>query len=430
MPWLMPERNVTKQPVTLIDVCYGKMDNLNMQYVSALESKLSKLFKHLHAVRQTLSFILAPGQGSQEQAHHILPPAVYARLINHVTMCNRSLEDCCRGLLILTLIVPSAPWAKLEYKVSQEFTVENVLSVLPAFPKGAPQQRARRAAEALVKAANYSKLMAMQQVDALQAELNFHRTMYSLQVNYTEALFQGIRQAYHAFQENVAEVLCSPLQDVLCSYMNLKTTASEAALRDFLTVFKSNAEQMQDAVNALNPSKTPQNEGDEALSRFEKEFFHSLENSLKDCGKQRDKAASELEALKAEFDQVLDSLQTLRKERKEKGAGSSQQSLKSEGESVEGSEGSAGGQVKEASSKGKMVQSTAGGRVVTLKSLKHRQSLVPDAITEKIIGTVSSSPSYPSHQQQSSEREASNSRGKSPHRSKSIRTSARPPWQD
>lgn len=48
--------------------------------------------------------------------------------------------------------------------MSQEFTVENVLATLPAFPKGAPQQRAKRAAEALVKAQNYSRQMALQQV--------------------------------------------------------------------------------------------------------------------------------------------------------------------------------------------------------------------------------------------------------------------------
>lgn len=42
--------------------------------------------------------------------------------------------------------------------------MENVLATLPAFPKGAPQQRAKRAVEALVKAQNYSRQMAMQQV--------------------------------------------------------------------------------------------------------------------------------------------------------------------------------------------------------------------------------------------------------------------------
>ncbi|XP_069820766.1 uncharacterized protein [Dendropsophus ebraccatus] len=212
LPWIMSVTQATKNPVSLLDLCYGKVDNLNLLYVSALEGKLSTLFRHLHAARQTLSVILAPGTEPTQSAHHTLPGVTYSRLMNHLTKCNQSLEECCRDLLTMTLIVPSAPWAKIECSVSQEFTVENVLAVLPAFPKGAPQQRAKRAAEALVKAANYSRLMAMQQIHALEAELDFHRGIYNLQVQYTQALFQGIKQAYHNFQENVVAVVCSPLK--------------------------------------------------------------------------------------------------------------------------------------------------------------------------------------------------------------------------
>ncbi|XP_042202897.1 uncharacterized protein LOC103178424 [Callorhinchus milii] len=260
MPWLMSGRNLTKHPLTLLDLCYGKMDNLNFQQVSALESKLSRLYRHLNAIKHTLSLILAPGQESHEYARHILPNVIYARLLNHAGRCNQSLEECCTDLLTLTLIMPSAPWAKLEHEVCQEFTVENMISALPTFPKGAPQQRAKRAVEALVKAANYSRLMAMQQVTALQSELDFHKCLYNIQIKYTESLFQGIKQAYHAFQANVAEILCLPLQDVLTSYTNLKVTASETALGDFLAVFKNNVEQMQDAVSALTPSPIQQND--------------------------------------------------------------------------------------------------------------------------------------------------------------------------
>ncbi|XP_068103589.1 uncharacterized protein [Hyperolius riggenbachi] len=260
LPWIMTGRQATKSPVTLLDLCYGRADNLNLFYVSALEGKLSTLFRHLHATKQTLSHILAPGTESPESAHHILPTVMYSRLINHLTRCNQSLEECCRDLLTMTLIVPSAPWAKIEGSVSQEFTAENVLAALPAFPKGAPQQRAKRAAEALVKAANYSRLMAMQQIHALEAELEFHRGIYNLQVQYTQALFQGIKQAYHNFQENVVAVVCSPLKDILSSYDDLKNEASETALRNFLTIFKNNVEQIQDAVDILTPSKTQQHE--------------------------------------------------------------------------------------------------------------------------------------------------------------------------
>ncbi|XP_063820128.1 uncharacterized protein LOC135061454 isoform X1 [Pseudophryne corroboree] len=335
LPWMMSGRPATKNEVTLLDLCFGKADNLNLLYVSALEGKLSTLFRHLHATRQTLSLILAPGTESPESAHHILPTVMYSRLINHLTRCTESLEECCRDLLTMTLIVPSAPWAKMECSVSQEFTVENVLAALPAFPRGAPQQRAKRAAEALVKAANYSKLMAMQQNQALEAELDFHRGLYSLQVQYTQALFQGIKQAYHHFQENVVAVVCSPLKDVLSSYADLKTEASETALRNFLTIFKNNVEQIQDAVDTLTPSNTQQNEGEEAFSKLGKEFLISLDNSLKKCGEIRDQSVFEIEKSKQELNQALDTIKSLKLERKKKNS-SNDQSSKSEGESTDG----------------------------------------------------------------------------------------------
>ncbi|KAM5192035.1 uncharacterized protein ACMZJ9_005200 [Mantella aurantiaca] len=335
LPWMMSGRQATKSPVTLLDLCYGKVDNLNLLYVSALEGKLSTLFRHLHATRQTLSHILAPGTQPPESAHHILPTVVYSRLINHLTRCNQSLEECCRDLLTMTLIVPSAPWAKIECSLSQEFTVENVLASLPAFPKGAPQQRAKRAAEALVKAANYSRLMAMQQIVALEAELEFHRGIYNLQVQYTQSLFQGIKQAYHNFQENVVAVVCSPLKDVLSSYNDLKSEASETALRNFLTIFKNNVEQIQDAVDILTPSKTQQREGEEAFSKMGQEFFTSLDISIKKCGEERDRSVFEIERLKQEMNQAIEAIRSLKMERKQKGSSSNDPSAKSEGESTE-----------------------------------------------------------------------------------------------
>ncbi|KYO48748.1 uncharacterized protein LOC102560227 isoform X1 [Alligator mississippiensis] len=417
LPWMISGRNLVKQPVSLFDICYGKIENLNLHYVSALEGKLSKLLKHLLAMRQTLSFMLAPGQESCERARYILPTAVYARLMTHVTRCHQSLEECCNDLLILTLIVPSAPWARLENSLIQELTVENVLAALPAFPKGAPQQRAKRAAEALVKATNYSKLIAMQQIKALQAELDFHRSIYSLQVKYTEAVFEGIKQAYHTFQENVVTVLCSPLQDVLSSYINLKAEASEATLRDFLTVFKNNAEQIQDAVDTLTPSKNQHHDGDEALSRFGKEFFLSLEHSLKGCGEQRDKAAGEIEALQAELDQALENLRSLRKEWKEKKIEPGIHCAKSAGDSVEAAVASGFYRILKDKPRSDS----------TPLPIPQRKSLLPKSGSVVAEASINSASKL---QQMSLEGSAFHHRRKSLHRSKSVKTTVRPPWQD
>lgn len=77
---------------------------------SALESKLSQLFKHLHGMRQTLSFILAPRQDPDNPAVHTTPTAIYTRLLNQSHHCCTILDRCCLDLLTLSLIVPSAPW--------------------------------------------------------------------------------------------------------------------------------------------------------------------------------------------------------------------------------------------------------------------------------------------------------------------------------
>ncbi|XP_066568105.1 alpha-internexin isoform X2 [Amia ocellicauda] len=417
MPWLLSGRNFTKEPITLLDLCYGKTNNLNLQQVSALEAKLSQLFKQLHGVRQTLGFILAPGPNASEQARQLLVPTVYARLFNHASQCQRSLEDCCSDLLTLSLIIPSAPWARSQQQVSQNLTAEKVLAVLPAFPRGAPQQRARRAAEALVKTANYSRLMALQQVEALQAELEFHRSLYHLQIKYTEALIQGIRQAYRAFQDSVTESLCSPLQDVLSCYGALKSTASEAALRDFLTVFKNNSEQIQEAVEALRPSK---DEGDQALSRYGKEFFQSVEQLLKDCADQRDSASGELKNLKAEYERACESLQMLKAERREK----SSQSRSGAG-STEGAE--EGGSQSE-KIKGEGERSESALQPTPIVAVKPQQSVLERAPSVDVTSSVSEG--GVSQQALGTRRPPNDKRGKSLHRSGSMRARVRPSWQN
>ncbi|XP_060091631.1 uncharacterized protein LOC132569508 [Heteronotia binoei] len=411
LPWTLGG-NVITQPMTLLDLCYGKTENLNLRYVSALEGKLCKLGRHLLAMSQTLSLMLAPGQGSSETAHHILPTAVYARLINQAAQCHRSVTECCSDLLTLTLLVPSAPWEILECSLNQEFTVENVLATLPAFPKGGPQQRAKRAAEALVKAQNYSRQMAMQQMQALQAELSFHRNLYNLQVKYTDTLFSGIKQAYHRFQDNVAMVLCSPLQDIFPSYVKLKTEASEAALREFLTAFRNNAEQIQYAVETLT-SKNQQHKGEEALSRFGKEFFLSLEHSLKACGDQRDKAAREMETLQTELNQALETLRNL-KGKKGMKVGPSHHFPKHEEDKME-----------EIKASNLDVLSKKKYELNSPSSFPpHRQNCSPNPATaeEKELNRSSSKLKLESYGVQQKKKLLC--------RSKSMKITARPPWQD
>ncbi|XP_063049763.1 uncharacterized protein LOC134444351 [Engraulis encrasicolus] len=493
MPWLLTKSNLVKQPVTLLDLCYGKTDNLNLQRVSALESRLCQLFKHLHGIRQTLGLLLAPAarggagaapgdgtslaqeqedQQEQEQeeeeeddddqhlpsrqhrhqqqeeekvsaAHRVSsfsgassstssasshrlstlpgissssstplasyrpiqghttladaprlstpsgssstpsatprlstlpgsstpsatprlstlpgssstpsatprlstlpgssstpsatpyrplrspsasssrvlpgPWALYARLLNQAASYLPELESCCSDLMVLSLLRPSAPWRGAGHQeVSLELCPEEVLACLPAFPRGAPQQRARRAAEALCTASRHAQTMAHTQVEALQAELEFHRALYRLQVTYTEELIEGVRQAYIAFQDDVTHTLCTPLQDVLSCYADLRRSASEESLRSFLTAFKSRAPLIQEAVGALHPSHS---QGSEALSRYGEQFLGEVQRVLGECGQRREVAAGQLEVLRREQEQALDTLDSLSQGRRQK----------------------------------------------------------------------------------------------------------------
>lgn len=105
------------QPVTCVQLaCFFFLMTVDIAFSlvyflqSALESKLSQLFKHLHGMRQTLSLILAPQQEPDNPAAHKAPAAVYARLLNQTHHCCTILDRCCLDLLTLSLIVPSAPW--------------------------------------------------------------------------------------------------------------------------------------------------------------------------------------------------------------------------------------------------------------------------------------------------------------------------------
>ncbi|XP_053555701.1 uncharacterized protein LOC128646918 [Bombina bombina] len=189
--------------------------------------------------------------------------------------------------------------------------------------------------------------------------------------------------------------------DVLSSYHNLNNEASELALRNFLSAFKTNAAQIQDAVDTLTPSLIQQHEGDEALSKLGKEFFLSLEDSLKACGEQRDKAVCKIEELKQELEQSFEILNSLKKERKEKGNMSKGDCSKSEAESTEG-----------------------------IGSLDHDQEL--SVITSHHIG-------HQKKHSSSKEREMSDSqslgqkqgqKSRSLTRNKITKDPQRPPWQD
>lgn len=148
------------------------------------------------------------------------------------------------------------------------------------------------------------------------------------------------------------------------------------------------------------------------MSRFGKEFFLSLEHSLKACGDQRDKAASEMETLQTELDQALETLRNL-KEQKGAKSGPSQHFPKHEEDKME-----------EVKASGLDVLSEKKSDPNSPSNFPpHRQSLLLNPATAEELSSTSSKLKLESC-------ECVQQKGKLLHRSKSMKNTTRPPWQD
>ncbi|KAK3594342.1 hypothetical protein CHS0354_026219 [Potamilus streckersoni] len=198
----------------------------------------------------------------------------------------------------------------------KEVSIERVLKCLPGITKSKGGET-RKVISALVKAYNYKNHLMSNQVSVLKDELKFHKTVYNLQIQYSESLFEAIKEGYSRFEESTNEAIVRPLKDILKAYIQLNSSASEEALRDFLTKFKDNAAQLQDIVDNLGfPADSK--EGGSLLSSYGEEFFQSLDNLVYDCQTRREKEAERIEELQTQHSQLVKELQDLLEEQESK----------------------------------------------------------------------------------------------------------------
>ncbi|KAL3866767.1 hypothetical protein ACJMK2_044043 [Sinanodonta woodiana] len=303
-----------QREVTLLDVAMGQLEHLNLKHVSKLETKLSMLYRELVCLHELLS------DDGQQNRYHLssshLAMAVKDRhdtqLLKACAMCS----DCASDLLDLSLLFPAAPWPPLKKAALKEVSIERVLKCLPGVTKSKGGET-RKVISALVKAYNYKNHLMSNQVSVLKDELKFHKTVYNLQIQYTKSLFEAIKEGYSRFEESTNETIVRPLKDILEVYMQLNSSASEEALRDFLTKFKDNAVQLQDIVDNLGfPANSK--EGCSLLSSYGEEFFRSLDNLVYECQTRRDKEAERMEELKTQHSQLVKELQDLLEEQESK----------------------------------------------------------------------------------------------------------------
>ncbi|XP_038079445.1 uncharacterized protein LOC119746535 [Patiria miniata] len=291
--------------VTLLDVCSGKIEHLNLKQIAKLESKLFSLHRHLQTLHQSLRATWSPDHRSGSQtANRHLPLAVNQRLSGLLARCQKSIAESCSDLLSLSILVPSAPWPLVIKPVSAELSLDSVMSALPNFPRS-KQQQGRACIDAVLKACNYSRNVAKLEAKACASELHFHQSVYDVQSKYMDSLFTAVREAYADFEKNTQTLLCQPLKKILDAYSGQTSTTSEEALREFLTTFKAEANELETVVDMLTLDKESPSPGQEALSTFGKDFFASVDVLAQRCSDERDKLAEEIEAVKQMKDEHM-----------------------------------------------------------------------------------------------------------------------------
>ncbi|XP_077864454.1 uncharacterized protein LOC102808904 [Saccoglossus kowalevskii] len=247
--------------INVLDVCSGSTNHINLKQVAKLESKLFHLHHKLYSLQQSME--LCPTSSNLElNSEH---------LSHQLVNCKQLLDGCCHDLLCLSILIPAAPWAVLHRPALGEFTSEKIMKSLPNFVKS-QQQQGRIVIEALIKAVNYS-----------------------LEVGN---------------QKGICQSKLDRSSEVLEAFDKLKDTASEDALRQFLSVFKSQSHQLHSIVESLTPmAESNDGQGDSerlsTLSEFCTEFFTSLDKVHEESVRKHKKQTKKVEQLEQQESDIL-----------------------------------------------------------------------------------------------------------------------------
>ncbi|ELT87215.1 hypothetical protein CAPTEDRAFT_194855 [Capitella teleta] len=255
-----------------------------------LESQLARLYKQLLHLQTSLPLILTKGDSKSVVTE--APCALYERLHGHVTRSCDLLQDATQQLLMLSLLVPAAPWPPLKKSTFADVTMETVYAMIPSLQR--KPSKYREVVESLIQALQYAQHLSKAQNAAFEEEAVFHRTVYDLQDQYVKGLLRAISEGYNIYEKDINDMLCTPLKTILDDFSHLKENASERALRQFLSCFREHSVKVDSAIARL----TVANEDDQVLSEYGDEYISSFNHLHKTHQKQRDQLISQISILK------------------------------------------------------------------------------------------------------------------------------------
>ncbi|XP_055956379.1 uncharacterized protein LOC126818094 isoform X2 [Patella vulgata] len=298
-----------QEDLTLLDITSGQMSHINLKHVGQLESKLSQLYKELIKLRESLCETDNPVK--KITSDHIAK-CFKERLTSDIVKSSTLCRDCSTDLLSLSLLYPAAPWSALKRPILKEVTIEEFMSMLPSLPKPKTVEL-HRCIEGLLKTCNYRHTMLEREVKALRDEVKFHQSIYNHQLTYIDSLFTAVKDGYLSFENSIHSLVVEPLKETLKNYEGLKVSASEKALRDFLSTFKNNEEKLQNVVNKLEliPEQANQLNGEKVFTSFGEEFFHLMDKLVVEQQEKRDREIQCRSEMKEEQKQRDESLKQL-----------------------------------------------------------------------------------------------------------------------
>ena len=289
-------RNCPDQPVTMLDVCRGDIEHVNLKHVSRLESKLVNLYKELALVSNTLQICIQ--SSSADEVISVAPTAIYSRLSDQVKHSCDLLQDVCSQLLQLSLLVPAAPLPALNKPLFEPLTVENVMKV---FGKSAKRHDVKQLIEALVKYVNISVSHAGIENQLLIEELEFHRAIYKFETQYAELLFSSMNKCYAEFESDMQEVICQPLGEILQVFDEFRESAENNSLLHFIEVFRNHTSELSEAVKRLSVNASSQSDKACQFSEYGTQFLKRMKNCHTECKRKRDLYIAKLDAVKQQL---------------------------------------------------------------------------------------------------------------------------------
>uniref|UniRef100_A0A0B7AGA9 Uncharacterized protein n=1 Tax=Arion vulgaris TaxID=1028688 RepID=A0A0B7AGA9_9EUPU len=266
------------EPLSLLDISLQRMDYINLRHVAQLESKLCQLYKELIRVHEHIQNV-KPKSLSVGHMNSAEKDRSETMLLKACVM----LKDVSDDLMVLSLLCPSSPWPVLKRPLNKQVSIDRVIAALPALPRS-KQEEVTHIIEASLQTCNHRHLLLTKQITMLKEELAFHTSVYDLEMQYMQVLFDAVRKGYGEFETSARLLICKPLKDILDAYKHLENSASEDAFREFLLIVKSNEEQLISVVETLDSQNFDSDEtGAMAFSKFGEEFMGKINSLVRKC---------------------------------------------------------------------------------------------------------------------------------------------------